>query len=280
MQQLPWPATGQRFHRRNWWGSLIFPTATALFNVVSEVSSHARPPEVFLHEGGRAALALMCRLLVATIQSGTPMPLRNYELEHNLISLPLLGLLVQEAILDQELLLCLNVGGCSLFVQHLVEGYFECFVWCPQVLGNLIEDWILLLFLFPVSDIGGGQPCQPGLHRHLLGTFLAVWHQPDSLLSMLFNGRDGVVEYSLDPRMRDLVQVLLNFFLREAFIHPTQEVGNRIVFTFLLLQGEVVACEVSHPSLPCGIQIGRGEDISEQVVVRTDYELVPVLPVR
>ena len=148
MQQLPWPATGQRFHRRDWWGSLIFPTVTALFNAVSEVSSHAWPPEAFLHEDSRAALALMCCLSVATIQSGAPMPLRNYELEHNLIGLPLPGLLVQEAVLDQELLLRLNVGGCSLFVQHLVEGSLKCLTWHPQMFGNLIEDWILLLFLF------------------------------------------------------------------------------------------------------------------------------------
>ena len=127
--------------------------------MVSEVSSHAWPPEAFLHEGGRVALALVSRLSVATIQSGTPMPLRNYKLEHNLVGLPLPGLLVQEAILDQELLLRLNIGGCSLFVQHLVEGCLKCFTWCPQVFGNLIEDWVLLLFLFPVSDIGGCQPC-------------------------------------------------------------------------------------------------------------------------
>ena len=257
MQQLPWPTTGQRFHRHDWWGSLIFPTVTALFNVVSEVSSHAGPPEAFLHKGGRVALALMHRLSVATIQSSTPMPLRNYKLEHHLVSLPLLGLPVQEAVLDQELLLRLNIGGCSLLVQHLVEGCLKCFAWCPQVFGNLIEDWILLLFSFPVSDIGGGQPCWPSLHHHLLGTFLTIWSQPDSLLSMLFNRCDGVVEYSLDPWMRDLVQILLNFVLREAFIHPTQEVGNRIVFTFLVLQGEVVASKVSYPSLPGSIQIGR-----------------------
>ena len=254
MQQLPWPAAGQRFHRHD---SLIFPTATALFNVAPEVSSHAQPPEAFLHEGGGAALALMCHLLVATIQSGTPMPLRNYELEHHLVGLPLPGLPVQEAVLDQELLLRLNIGGCSLLVQHLVEGCLECFMWCPQVFGDLIENWILLLFLFPVSDIGGGQPCWPSLHCHLLGTFLTIWSQPDFLLSMLFNGHDGVVEYSLYPRMRDLVQILLNLLFREAFIHLTQEVGNRIVFTFLVLQGEVVASKVSYPSLPGSIQIGR-----------------------
>ena len=76
------------------------------------------------------------------------MPLRSYKLEHDLVSLPLPGLLVQEAVLDQELLLRLNVGGCSLFVQHLVEGCLKCFTWHPQVFGNLIEDWILLLFCF------------------------------------------------------------------------------------------------------------------------------------
>ena len=97
---------------------------------------------------------------------------------------------------------------------------------------------------------------------------------------MLLNGCDGIVEYSLDPRMRDLVQILLNLLFREAFVHPTQEVGNRIVFTFLVLQGEVVASEVSYPSLPGSIQIGRGEDASEWVVVCMDCKLVPVLPLR
>ena len=95
----------------------------------------------------------MSRLLVATIKGSAPMPLRNYELEHYLISLSLLGLPVQEAVLDEQVLLCLNVGSCSFFVQHLVEGCSKCFSWCPQVLGNLIEDWVLLLLLFPVSDI-------------------------------------------------------------------------------------------------------------------------------
>ena len=212
--------------------------------MVSEVLSHAWPPEAFLHEGGRAALALMSCLSVATIQGSAPMPLRNYKLEHDLVSLPLPGLLVQEAVLDQELLLHLDVGGCSLFVQHLVEGCLKCFTWCPQVFGNLIEDWILLLLLFPVSDIGGGQPCWPSLHR----LFLAIWSQSDPLLSTLFNGHDSIVECSLDSWIQNLVQVLLNFLLREAFVHPTQKVGNSVVLTFLVLQGEVVASEASYPS--------------------------------
>ena len=127
----------------------------------------------------------------------------------------------------------------------------------PEVFGNLIEDWILLLLLFPVSDIGGGQPCGPSLHHLFLATSLTIWSQSDSLFSMLFNGHDSIVEHCLDPWVWDLVQVLLNFLLREAFIHPTQKVSNRVVLTFLVLQGEVVASEMSYPSLPCSIQIGR-----------------------
>ena len=65
-------------------------------------------------------LNLMSRLLVATIKGGAPMPLRNYKLEHNLIGLTLLSLMVQEAIFDHQLFLRLNIGNCSLFVQHLV----------------------------------------------------------------------------------------------------------------------------------------------------------------
>ena len=74
---------------------------TTLFNAVSEVLSHAWPPEAFLHEGGRVTLALMGRLSVATIKGGAPMSLRNYKLEHDLIGLILPSLTLQEAIFDQ-----------------------------------------------------------------------------------------------------------------------------------------------------------------------------------
>ena len=221
----------------------------------------------------------MSCLSVATIKGGAPMPLRNYELEHCLISLSLLGPLVQEAILDEQVLLCPNIGSCNLFVQHLVEGHPKCFMWCPQVLGNLIEDGVLLLLLFPVSDISCGEPCGPSHYCLFLDCFLAVRNGSDSLLGPLFEQGDSIVKYSLDPRVWDLVQVLLNLLFREAFIHPAQKVGHRIVLTLLVLQGEVVASESSHPPLPCSIQIGGSEDISERVVVGADYELVPVLPI-
>ena len=109
----------------------------------------------------------------------------------------------------------------------------------------------------PVSDIGGGQPCGPSHYRLFLGIPLTIWSRSDSLLGMLFDGCDSIIEYSLDPWVWDLVQILLNFLLREAFVHPTQKVHNRVVLTFLVLQEEIVASEVSYPSLPCSIQIGR-----------------------
>ena len=152
-------------------------------------------------------------------------------------------------------------------------------MWCPQVLGNLIEDWVLLLLLLPVSDINCGQPCGSSHYRLFLDCLLTIRNGSDSLLCMLFEQRDSIVEYGLDPRVWNLVQVLPNFLLREAFIHPAQEVGHSVVFTLLVLQGEVVASELSYPPLPSSIQIGRGEDVSEWVVVSADYKLIPVLPI-
>ena len=130
-------------------------------------------------------------------------------------------------------------------------------MWCPQVFNHLVEDWILLLLLFPVSDIGSGQPCWPSPYCLFLANLLTIWSWPDSLLSTLFDGCDSIVEYSFDPWIWDLVQVFSNFLLGEAFVHPTQKVSHGVVFTFLVLQGEVVASEVSYPMLPCSIQIGR-----------------------
>ena len=62
-------------------------------------------------------------------------------------------------------------------------------------------------------------------------------------------------------------------------MHLTQKVSHGVIFTFLVLQGKVIASEVSYPMLPCNIQIGRGEDVSERVVVGVDYKLIPVLPI-
>ena len=90
----------------------------------------------------------------------------------------------------------------------------------PSGFGHLIEDWVLLLFLFPVSDVSSGEPHGTSHYCLLLVCFLAVWYRSDSLLGSLFERSDSIVKYSLDPRVWNLVQVLLNFLLREAFIHP------------------------------------------------------------
>ena len=63
--------------------------------------SHTWLPEAFLHKSYGVTLTLMSHLSVATIKGSAPMPLRNYKLEHDLIGLPLPGLPVQEAVLDQ-----------------------------------------------------------------------------------------------------------------------------------------------------------------------------------
>ena len=186
-------------------------------------------------------LTLMSHLSVATIKGGTPMPLRNYKLEHDLIGLTLPSLTVQEAIFDQQLFLRFHIGSCSLFVQHLVQGCLKGLAWHPQVFSHLVEDWILLLLLFLVRDIGSGQPSGSSLYCLFLAIPLMIWSQSDSLLSMLFNGYDDIVKYSLDPWIWDLVQVLLNLLFGQAFVHPAQKVSDSVVLTFLVLQGEVVA---------------------------------------
>ena len=129
------------------------------------------------------------------------------------------------------------------------------------------------------SDVSCGEPCWPHHYCLFLVCSLAVQDRSDSLLGPLFEWGDGIVEYSLDPRVWDLLQVLLNFLLGEAFIHLAQKVGHRIVLTLLVLQGEVVASELGYPPLPRSIQIGRSKNIGERVVVGTDHELVPVLPI-
>ena len=98
-----------------------------------------------------------------------------------------------------------------------MEGHPKGFTWHPQVFGHLVEDWVLLLFLFPVSDVSFGEPHWTSHYYLLLGSFLAAQYRSDSLLGSLFERSDSIVEYSLDPRVWDLVQVLLNFLLREAF---------------------------------------------------------------
>ena len=58
----------------------------------------------------------------------------------------------------------------------------------------------------------------------------------------------------------------------------TQKVGHSVILTLLVFEGKVVTGQLGYPSLSGGIQIGRGEDVGEQIVVRPDNKLIPILP--
>ena len=44
-----------------------------------------------------------------------------------------------------------------------------------------VEDWVLLLFNLPVSNIGGGQSSWPCTNSYFLASFLVIWIRPNSL---------------------------------------------------------------------------------------------------
>ena len=49
------------------------------------------------------------------------------------------------------------------------------------MLDYLVEDWVLLLFKLPVSNISGGQPSWPRTNSYFLAGLLIVWIRPNSL---------------------------------------------------------------------------------------------------
>ena len=59
----------------------------------------------------------------------------------------------------------------------------------------------------------------------------------------------------------------------------TQKVGHSVILTLLVFQGKVITGQLGYPSLTGSIQIGRGEDVGEQIVVRLDNKLIPILPI-
>ena len=71
-------------------------------------SGHTWPPELLLHQRGGAALALVCRLTVATVHCCTAVSLRHHELKDGLLGRPDIGLAIQEAVLEEQLLLGLT----------------------------------------------------------------------------------------------------------------------------------------------------------------------------
>ena len=147
------------------------------------------------------------------------------------------------------------------------------------MLDHLVEDWILLLFKLPIGDVGGSQPSRSRTNNHLLAGFLIIWIRPHSLFSPFTQGLDDIVQDSLDPWIWDLVQVVLDFAREKVVIQMTQKVGHSVIFTLLVLEGKAITGQLGYPSLSGGIQIGRGEDVGEWVIVRLDNKLIPILPI-
>ena len=96
-------------------------------DAITEVPGHTWPPESLLHQRGGAALALVCRLVVATVHCCTAVSLRHHKLKDGLLGRPDIGLAVQEAVLEEQLLLGLNIGSCSFLIENHQESFFEGF---------------------------------------------------------------------------------------------------------------------------------------------------------
>ena len=69
---------------------------------------------------------------------------------------------------------------------------------------NRIEDRILFLFKFPVSNICSGQSCWPSIQSLFLTSILATWIRLHSSLSPIYQGRDGIIKHSFNSRIWDL----------------------------------------------------------------------------
>ena len=137
-------------------------------DTITEVPGHTWPPESLQHQRGGAALALVCRLAMATVHCCTAVPLRHHKLKDGLLGRPDIGLAIQEAVLEEQLLLGLNIGSCSFLIENRQESSFEGFPGSPKVLHHLVEHRVILLFYLPIYDVSGGQFRCPGSNS-LLG---------------------------------------------------------------------------------------------------------------
>ena len=134
--------------------------------------------------------------------------------------------------LRSNLLLGLNIGSCSFLIENRQESSFEGFPGSPKVLHHLVEHRVILLFYLPIYDVSGGQFRCPGGNSLLWIGLYAFWIWADSYFSPLLQRCDGIVQYSFDSRIGNLVQIILNLFLWEGFIQPTQKSATVLSFPF------------------------------------------------
>ena len=67
------------------------------------------------------------------------------------------------------------------------------------MLDYLVEDWVLLLFKLPVSNIGGCQSSWPHTNSYFLAGFLVVWIRPNSCLALSVKGVIALSRTALTP---------------------------------------------------------------------------------
>ena len=127
----------------------------------------------------------MSCLTMATVESRIPMNLRNNELEHHLLGRSLFGLPIQEAVLQNQLVLGFHISQDSFSVCYLQQGFSEGLSRSLSMLDYLIENGVLLLFKLPINNISGGQSSRPHTNSYFLASFLIVWVRPNSLLSSI-----------------------------------------------------------------------------------------------
>ena len=102
------------------------------------------------------------------------------------------------------------------------------------MLHHLVEHRVILLFYLPIYDVSGGQFRCPGGNSLLWIGLYAFWIRADSYFSPLLQRCDGIVQYSFDFRIGNLIQIILNLFLWEGFIQLTQKVGHGVIFSLLI----------------------------------------------
>ena len=140
--------------------------------------------------------------------------------------------MVEEAILYHETIPFFLISVYSFIVEYFTHRLLKYFSRRSQVLDQSVESFVLLLCLFPVEDMespildrAGRQHVSPlGLSRREI----------DSRLCFLSDRSDRVIEYSLDPWLRDLCKILFYLRLWEAIFDSTQKVGHSVICSPLI----------------------------------------------
>ena len=141
----------------------------------------------------------MCRLLVATIHCRTAVSLRHHKLKDGLLGRPDLGLAIQEAVLEEQLPLSLNIGCDSFLIENCQESLFENFPGSSKVFHHLVEHRVVFLFNLPVYNISGGQSRCSGGNRLLLIGIPAFWIRANSNSARSSRGVMALSNTALTP---------------------------------------------------------------------------------